>query len=66
MNVEDIDFTSPSWHGIKAFCQDRIEALKEQCLSELDPVQTARVRARVAAYREILGLEQIVEVDPDV
>ena len=51
--------TTPVWAKLKAQIEARLEISRKQNDGDLSEVETARLRGRIAAYKELLG------ADPD-
>lgn len=53
-----IDFTSPTWKGIKEHLKTRLEQQRERNDSaKLDSVTTAHIRGRIAELKDLIALQ---------
>lgn len=53
---------SPLWHKLYAHMAGQIEVLRMMNDADRDEVETARLRGRIAAYKELMALNN--EIDP--
>lgn len=54
--------TSPLWRKLYTHMADQIEVLRMMNDADRDEVETARLRGRIAAYKELMALNN--EIDP--
>lgn len=60
------DFTTqPVWAKVVAYCRLRIDSLREQNDGDLDPEATAKLRGRIEAFKEIVGLQSAPDLLQD-
>lgn len=53
----EIDFGSPTWKAIHAYAQAELDRLRlENDRASLDATQTAALRGRIAAFKDLLAL----------
>lgn len=53
---------SPLWHKLHAHMAGQVEVLRVMNDADRDEVETARLRGRIAAYKELMALNN--EIDP--
>lgn len=53
---------SPLWHKLHAHMAGQIEVLRMMNDADRNEVETARLRGRIAAYKELMALNN--EIDP--
>jgi hypothetical protein len=51
-----IDFGSSTWHSLKAHLENQLQFAREKNDSKLSPDETAELRGRIAAIKELLAL----------
>jgi hypothetical protein len=56
MTLTPQDLQSATWRKLEAHLIERLSTLRAQNDGELDPLQTARLRGRIAATKELLAL----------
>jgi hypothetical protein len=54
----EINFHSASWVAVAAWAQSRIDTLRVKNETDLDPLETARVRGQIKALKELLALPE--------
>ena len=58
MKLEKHETQSALWLKLEAHINGRLVDLRTSNDADLDPIQTARLRGRIAAFRELLSLSQ--------
>lgn len=53
------DRNSPTWRKLRDHLQDRLQSLRARNDSDLDPIQTAKLRGEIKAIRNTLALGEI-------
>ena len=56
--LTEADFLSPTWLKLKEYFNNEIGTLDRRNRNNLDAVETANVRGRVAAFKQVLGLAE--------
>ena len=52
------DKTSPEWMAVKEHCESRLAELREENDNDYDPIETAKIRGKIAFAKEIIDLEK--------
>lgn len=55
--LTDADLQSAAWIKIKAKCEARIKSLRRQNDGDKDPIETAKIRGRIAEVKKLLAME---------
>lgn len=61
-----IDFASPVWGAIAAYANDQIEKLRLKNEADLDLVETSLVRGEIRAFKKLLALPALAEIERQV
>ena len=54
--LTDIEVLSTTWQKISRHAEERIDYFRKQNDGDKDPLETAKLRGKVAAYKELLDL----------
>lgn len=54
----EIDLLSPTWRAIRERAELRLDELRRKNDAELDEMQTAKLRGRIAELKELLALDR--------
>lgn len=65
MMLTELEKQSSAWIKLTKYANDRLDACRQQNDGDLSPEQTARLRGRIAALKEILALTEQVQPEPD-
>jgi hypothetical protein len=57
------DRLNPLWRKLMAHMSDELAALRQANDADRDPIETARLRGKIAAYKSLLALNN--EPDPN-
>lgn len=52
------EWTSSAWEKVKERCVERIELLRSQLEGNLDPIETADRRGRIAEVRSLMAMDK--------
>jgi hypothetical protein len=65
MKLTEGDKLSAVWQKLEPYLNDRLDACRKQNDGDLSPEQTAKLRGRISAYREILSLQNADSVQAE-
>lgn len=63
MRLSEVDILSGTWQKLSAHLKERIELNRKKNDSDLDPIATAKLRARIKELQYLLSLAEQKQLD---